>query len=422
MPFGYKLNWSADVCSERKSSLTIILQPGFALYELGAVRPKNVVNVAFRNFINTTISTLTYWLTGFALAFGDGNGFCGLQYFGLVDLPHEMMAQCFYQYTFAAIASTIPSGVVHERCSTIAFVSYTALTSGFIYPIAAHWVATKNGWLHQLGFDDFAFSGVIHAMSGSTCLVAAYLTGPRMDRYSPDGKRRLIPPHSFPQMVLGAFIFLVGMVAFNAGSQGSISQPGDGLMIAKVTINTLISAATSAVTGLIYHRFVVNRYTRYWDPASAINGSFVGMVAICAGCNKFQCWGAFTLGVSSYLFYLVVQAAVEKLEVDDVVDGISIQIGGGYVGLLSVPLLKEEGLLTNPSQNTAWDLLINAGGGIVIMCWSFSIISLLYIVLRYFGLHRVSASDEHVGLDMTLHREKAYEFCNAKGTPVCLPL
>nr|CAH0102748.1 unnamed protein product [Daphnia galeata] len=114
---------------------------------------KNVVSVAFRNIINTTISSLTYFLTGFALSFGEGN-----------------------------VASCVPSGVVHERSSTVSFVSYTALTSGFIYPVAAHWVATNNGWLHQLGFDDFAFSGVVHAMSGATCLIAAYMTGPRLDR------------------------------------------------------------------------------------------------------------------------------------------------------------------------------------------------------------------------------------------------
>nr|CAH0102742.1 unnamed protein product [Daphnia galeata] len=162
---------------------------------------------------------------------------------------------------------------------------------GFIYPVAAHWVATKNGWLHQLGFDDFAFSGVVHAMSGATCLIAAYMTGPRLDR-SFDGRK--LPPHS--QMILGAFIFLFGMVAFNAGSQGSISQPGDGfVIIAKVAINTPICAMTSAATALIYQRFIVDRLKKNWNYTSGINGSFVGMVAICAGCNQFQYWGAFAL-------------------------------------------------------------------------------------------------------------------------------
>ena len=167
---------------------------------------------------------------------------------------------------------------------------------GFIYPVAAHWVATKNGWLHQLGFDDFAFSGVVHAMSGATCLIAAYMTGPRLDRNF-DGRK--LPPHSVPvsflnnlqiysplhfvfiikqQMILGAFIFLFGMIAFNAGSQGSISQPGDGFVIAKVAINTLICAMTSAATALIYQRFIVDRLKKNWNYTSGINGSFVGMV------------------------------------------------------------------------------------------------------------------------------------------------
>lgn len=162
-----------------------------------------------------------YCLTGFALSFSDGNGFWGYHYFGLVGLPDELMAVCFFQYSFAAVASSVPSGVVHERCSTIAFVCYTAWTAGrehdpslllhlvfyldldlflaFIYPVATHWVATESGWLHQLGFDDFAFSGVVHAMAGTSCLVAAYITGPRLDRFqTEEGRYKTIPPHSTP--------------------------------------------------------------------------------------------------------------------------------------------------------------------------------------------------------------------------------
>ena len=131
----------------------IVLQPGIAFLESGFVRPKNAVDVAFRKYLVTginisklyyeklnficlqitAISALTYFLTGFALAFGDGNGFFGYDYFALVDLPDDKLAMCFYQYSFAATAATIPSGVVHERSSGLAFLLYTALTSGRLY-------------------------------------------------------------------------------------------------------------------------------------------------------------------------------------------------------------------------------------------------------------------------------------------------
>ena len=135
----------------------IVLQPGIAFLESGFVRPKNVVDVAFRKYLVTginislyykkfnficlqitAISALTYFLTGFALAFGDGNGFLGYDYFALVDLPDDRLAMCFFQYSFAATAATIPSGVVHERSSGLAFLLYTALTSGRLYYYITH--------------------------------------------------------------------------------------------------------------------------------------------------------------------------------------------------------------------------------------------------------------------------------------------
>ena len=136
----------------------IVLQPGIAFLESGFVRPKNAVDVAFRKYLVTginisklyyeklnficlqitAISALTYFLTGFALAFGDGNGFLGYDYFALVDLPDDRLAMCFFQYSFAATAATIPSGVVHERSSGLAFLLYTALTSGRLYYYITH--------------------------------------------------------------------------------------------------------------------------------------------------------------------------------------------------------------------------------------------------------------------------------------------
>nr|CAH0105435.1 unnamed protein product [Daphnia galeata] len=124
---------------------------------------------------------------------GGDNGFCGTQYFALIGLPEDKMAHCFFQYTFAATSTSIVKGIMHERCTTTAFICYTCLVSGFIYPVASYWALSDNGWLKVLGFEDFAGSGSIHSLVGS-----ASMAGPRHDRFEKDGKINDIPLHSIP--------------------------------------------------------------------------------------------------------------------------------------------------------------------------------------------------------------------------------
>nr|CAH0104710.1 unnamed protein product [Daphnia galeata] len=128
------------------------LQGGFAFYESACVRLKNVTNVLFRNYIDSSISVICYHLTGYAFTFGGGdNGFCGTQYFALIGLPEDKMAHCFFQYNFAGTSTSIVKGIMHERCTTTAFICYTCLVSDFIYPVASYWALSDNGWLKVLG-------------------------------------------------------------------------------------------------------------------------------------------------------------------------------------------------------------------------------------------------------------------------------
>ncbi|XP_046449850.1 putative ammonium transporter 1 [Daphnia pulex] len=385
------------------------LQGGFAFYESSCVRPKNVINVLFRNYVDSSISVIFYFLTGYALTFGGGeNGFCGTRYFALVGLPEDKMAHCFFQYTFAATATSIVKGIVHERCTTTAFLCYTCLISGFTYPVSSYWALSENGWLKVLGFEDFAGSGSIHAYAGAASLAAAYMTGPRHDRFEKDGKMNNIPFHSVPQAFLGSFFFVLGMLAFNTGSNGSITNPGDGIVIAKVAINTIVCVLASSMTAIVFQRFVFERSC--WNFEVGLNGSFIGMITICAGCNQYQNWTALIVGFLSYFVYLIAQKIIIFAKIDDPVGGLGVQMGGGFFGLVFAALFKDDGVFLQPSMSSANTLLINTVGGITIMIWGSGTITLLYVVLRYFNLHRISLSEEQNGLDELVHKQQAYCF------------
>ncbi|XP_065209844.1 putative ammonium transporter 1 isoform X4 [Planococcus citri] len=163
--------------------LVLLMQVGFACLESGSIQSKNVTNIMLKNFLDSLICSMVFWICGYALAFGDGNWFLGLTWWASIGMPDAFWSQWFFQYTFASTASTILSGAVAERCSFVAYIAYSALMSGVIYPIAIHWAWTEQGWLYALGFKDFGGGMLVHGLAGSACLVASILIGPRIGRF-----------------------------------------------------------------------------------------------------------------------------------------------------------------------------------------------------------------------------------------------
>nr|CAH0102744.1 unnamed protein product [Daphnia galeata] len=307
----------------------------------------NVTNVLFCNYIDSS--------TGYAFTFGGGDKMDSV-------------------YTFAATSTSIVKGIMHERCTTAAFICYTCLVSGFHLSGCVLLGAIRQ-WLAQRskGFErtSFAGSGSIHSLAGSASFAAAYMAGPRHDRFENDGKINDIPLHSIPQAFLGSFFFVLGMLAFNTDYRIDLLQnEGDGIAVAKVAVNT------------------------GWNFEVGLNGSFIGMIIICVGCNQYQKWAALVVGIL----------------IDDPVGGLGGQMGGGFFYLVFVALFKDDGVFLQPSLTSANVLLINTVGGITIMIWAAGTMVLIYIVLRYFKLHRVSLSDEKIGLDEdeVVNKQPAY--------------
>merc|ERR1712048_32879 len=429
-------------------ALVMFMQCGFAFLEAGAVRSKNVVNILIKNALDCFCGAVIYWAIGYAFAYGSKgtntstDAFIGSKYFFSIGMPDTDIASWFFQFVFAAPAATIVSGAVAERTQFGSYLVYSAIITGFVYPVVSHWGWTSEGWLQSgapwegVGFTDFAGSGIVHACGGIAALMGAVFIGPRVGKFSEDGtKQYSIPGHSVPVAALGGFILFLGFLAFNGGSQLAIvSDAGDAAAVALVFMNTMLGGAGGALSALTcnYISAMIQKETPYWSLLTCINGGLAGMVALCAGCNVMHQGAAFACGILGGFTMWWAGNLIKKLCVDDPLDAFAVHYGGGVVGLLFTPVFMNGGIVdwencstqeeafkvaqaaagTNevfecnyaPFQAWVWNLV----GLIAITLWSGVICGLMFFTLNLFGLLRVEEDIEIRGLDIKKHGEPAY--------------
>ncbi|XP_076115418.1 putative ammonium transporter 1 isoform X1 [Mytilus galloprovincialis] len=396
------------------------MQCGFAFLEAGAVRSKNVTNILIKNVMDSFVSGIAYWIFGYAFAYGDGGKaqkFIGASYFASYDMPMDQYASFFFQYTFAATAATIVSGAVAERCEFIAYFAYSFVITGFIYPVVTHW-AWGSGWLvdghdyggdiGQIAYQDFAGSGVVHVLGGVCAFIGAALLGPRIGRFQ-KGSNVIgnLRGHSVPIAALGGFVLFFGFLAFNGGSQLTISSEGDGAAVAVSVVNTIISASFAAFGSLIINRLHI--FGNTWSLLVTINGALTGMVAACAGCNQMHPWSAAVLGLFAAMSYTLWSTVMKKLNIDDPLDAVAVHFGGGITGVVLIAFLdKDDGILFNWDRKSGLKLGWQFAGLAAIIGWSALFSLLVFGILKCFGVLRVSREIEDKGLDIPKHNEPAY--------------
>ncbi|EDO33264.1 predicted protein [Nematostella vectensis] len=400
--------------------LVFFMQCGFAFLEAGSVRAKNTTNILIKNVLDVFIGALGYWLFGYAFAFGaKSNSFIGQWNFALSYLPTSEYSTWFFQFVFAATAATIVSGAMAERTEFNTYLIYSIFLTGFIYPVVSHWGWHDNGWLKKgvyytdgnitqhVYYQDFAGSGIVHVLGGTCALVGAAIVGPRIGRFV-NGDPVTIPGHTVPMTALGGFILFMGFLAFNGGSQGSISNPGDAETVAAAVVNTFISGAAGALTALFIKRIIPGA-GRNWSLLTTINGGLTGMVAICAGCDVVYPYGAFVIGILAGVTYILWSGALLKMKIDDPLDSAPVHMGGGTWGLLAAPLFNPKtGVLYHWSTLSfrlwGWNLL----GLIAIIAWSSCCAGIMFGFCQLIGQLRVSEDIEIKGLDVPKHGEPAY--------------
>ena len=282
------------------AALVFFMQAGFAMVETGFTRAKNAGNIIMKNLMDFCIGTPVFWLVGFGLMFGDGNGFIGsikgiasASNYGTGMLPDGIpfFAFLIFQTVFCATAATIVSGAMAERTKFISYCLYSFVISLVVYPIEAHWI-WGGGWLAEMGFHDFAGSTAVHMCGGAAALVGAWILGPRIGKYGKDGKPKAIPGHSLTLGALGVFILWFCWFGFNGAS--TVSMTGDSIVTAgKIFVTTNLAAAVATCTVMII------TWIRYKKPdvSMTLNGSLAGLVAITAGCDTVSPASAAIIGI-----------------------------------------------------------------------------------------------------------------------------
>ncbi|KAL3841510.1 hypothetical protein ACJMK2_019644 [Sinanodonta woodiana] len=340
----------------------LFMQSGFALLEAGSVRSKNVTNILIKNVCDSFICGVSYWLFGFAFAYGEGNQFIGYTHFAITDLPANRYGYFFFQFTFTATAATIVSGAMAERCEFMAYFIFSFIMTSFIYPLVTHWT-----WWH----DGFLFQGKDYG--GDIGWIGYRLS------------------------TLGGFILFFGFLTFNGASQLSLSKAGDGEAISLAIVNTMITATFASFTATFVYR--IPRFgSGAWCITVASNGAITGMVASCAGCNVFYPWGSCILGIVAGLTYHVWCWIVRTVRVDDPTDAVAMNLGGGTLGVITVGLLdRNKGILLKWNLQSGLFLGWQLAGLVVIMCWTAFWSAISFGIMRWMKILRVPEDIELKG-------------------------
>jgi Amt family ammonium transporter len=369
--------------------LVMFMQAGFALVEAGFTQAKHAGNIIMKNFMDFSVGAIVYWAVGFGLAYG-GSTLGGFIAFGDGFFLNDngLASTWFFQVVFAATAATIISGAIAGRVKFSSYLVYTPFITGLIYPIVTHWV-WGGGWLSELGFFDFAGSGVVHMLGGAAALAGVLVVGPRLGKYSAEGKPLPLPGHSLTLGALGVFILWFGWYGFNAGS----TLAAVGQDIASPAVTTTLAAAAGSVGAMMVAWIVTGKP----DVGYTINGVLAGLVGITAGTASIGFGLAIVTGFVAGVIMVGSVMLLERRGIDDPVGAISVHGTAGLWGVIAVALFSGDAALLPQ--------LIGAGA---ILIWAFGT---SYLVFRFIDLTigmRVTAEEELTGLDRSEHGSNAY--------------
>jgi len=406
--------------------LVFLMNLGFALVESGFARAKNTVNIISKNFVVFAVATIAFLVIGWGLMYGDGNGFMGLKGLFFVDGADNspmvgdaytgvysalswasvpLMAKFFFQLVFAATAATIVSGAVAERIKYVSFIVFSFILVAFIYPVIGHWV-WGGGWLAELGFWDFAGSTVVHSVGAWAALAGVLVLGPRIGKYTKDGRVRPIPGHNMTSAMTGALILWFGWFGFNPGS----TMAADPFAISHIMVTTNISAAAGALSAT----FLAWKLLGKPDIGMTINGALAGLVGITASCAFVSMGSALIIGTLAGMLIVWGVLFLDKVKWDDPVGAIAVHGMGGIFGTLAVGLFAQDKIMPGTTGDGlffggGFDLLLSQLAGIAAVGAAVFTVSLLvWLGIKATIGVRVSEEEELEGLDIGEHGNRAY--------------
>ena len=396
------------------------MQAGFAMVETGFTRAKNAGNILMKNLMDFCIGTVVFILIGFGLLLGeDLLGFIGKPGFDIFTSYENFDWSNFvFNLVFCATTATIVSGAMAERTKFLSYCIYSAVISALIYPIEAHWI-WGGGWLAQLGFHDFAGSCAIHMVGGISAIIGAKLLGPRIGKFTKDKDGKIVkvnafPGHNLPIGCLGVFILWLGWYGFNGAAAASVEELGS------IFLTTTIAPAIATVVCMVF------TWVKYGKPdvSMCLNASLAGLVAITAGCDVTDAFGAIVIGgVAGVLVVFGVWLLDYKLHIDDPVGAVAVHCLNGIWGTIAVGLFATDtapafargvgdGVTYGANQIAAVGLFYGGGfkqlglqllGFVTVAAWTTITITIAFLVIKATVGLRVSEEEEIVGLDSCEH-------------------
>lgn len=383
--------------------LVIFMQAGFALVETGLNASKNAVNILFKNTMDMCIGVLLFWAIGYNIMYPtwaeDSAKY--FAYDGSIGRPESYASASrfhpqvdfLFQVAFAATAATIVSGAVAGRLKFTAYLIYSAVLTAFVYPISGSW-KWGLGWLNDAGFHDFAGSLIVHAVGGFAGLAGAIVLGPRIGRFSSDGKSHPMLGHNLTFATLGVFILLIGWFGFNPGSmlvfQDHTSMAGTML----VATNTILAACGGGFLAMIFAWILFGKP----DLTMALNGILAGLVGITANCDCVTNVEAIIIGGVAGVLVVLGIILLDKIKIDDPVGAWPVHGLCGIWGGIATGIFGKDK-----------DLMVQIKGTIAYCAWAFVTMLILFMILKAVGLLRVSAEEEIAGLDVEEHGMPAYQ-------------
>jgi Amt family ammonium transporter len=394
-------------------ALVMWMAAGFAMLEAGLVRAKNTTEILLKNVALYAIACTMYLLCGYYIMYssdaggimpnigaliGDENALDAVLAGG-DDAPYySARSDFFFQVVFVATAMSIVSGAVAERMKLWAFLAFSVVMTGFIYPVEGYWT-WGGGFLSEAGFSDFAGSGIVHMAGAAAALAGVLVLGARKGKYGKNGQINAIPGANLPLATLGTFILWMGWFGFNGGSELKLSDVGEANAVAQVFVNTNAAAAGGVIAALITARLLFKKA----DLTMALNGALAGLVAITADPLSPTAQVSTLIGAIGGVLVVFSILTLDKIRIDDPVGAISVHGVVGMWGILAVPF-------NNADANFGSQIL----GIVSIFGWVFCASLVVWLVLKAIMGIRISEEEEYEGADLAECGMEAYpEFKSA---------
>ncbi|ESS06513.1 MAG: ammonium transporter [uncultured archaeon A07HB70] len=392
--------------------LIFFMHAGFAMLEAGQVRSKNVANQLTKNMLTWSVGVIAFFLVGQGIANIVGGASSTFSY---INGGSASWISWLFGAVFAMTAATIVSGAVAGRAKLRAYVSYTVLLAAVIYPvvIGMTWVGGFLSSILGVGFADFAGGMIVHGMGGAAGLAAAWVLGPRMDRYNDDGSVNVIPGHSLTFAVLGTLILCFGWYGFNVGTAASVFAAENGSLtlaafestVGRAALTTTLSMAAGAIGAAGMSLVKSNKV----DTLYVANGMLAGLVGITAGTNIVTWWGALVIGLlAGGQLPIVFEFVEQKLKIDDVCAVYPVHGSAGAMGAILIPVFSINGF--SVTQFAAQVIGVS-----VIGAWTIVATVAVFGALKSVGQARVDPDHEREGLDIAEHGVKTYPEFGGEG-------